>query len=55
MKRKPTRDIPDFSSKRPMKGGNPFLKDAVTKAKPIPQAPKIKPPSTSSKSGRRGS
>ena len=54
MKRKPTRDIPDFSSKKPVKGvKNPFAKDM--KPQSIPVAPRIKPPSTSSKSGRRGS
>jgi hypothetical protein len=54
MKRKSPRGIPDFSSKRgkpqqPGKGGdlNP------TQSAPPPQ-PKVKPPSTSKKSGNRG-
>jgi hypothetical protein len=54
MKRKSPRGIPDFSSKKP--GHNPFNKIEPGKTqKPVATAPKIKPPSTSSKSGRRGS
>ena len=57
MKRKPTRDIPDFSSKRTMKGVNPFQKVDASKQQPKPPsvAPNVKPPSTTSKAGgRRG-
>jgi hypothetical protein len=56
MKRKPTRDIPDFSSKRPMKGQNPFQRGETAKGtKHATPAPRVKPQATSSKSGRRGS
>ena len=55
MKKKSPRGIPDFSSKGPKSLPlDKFLKD---KSQPKPatlNAPKIKPPSTSQKSGRRG-
>lgn len=55
MKKKSPRGIPDFSSKKPI-GRNPFAKaPADDKQRPPVIAPKIKPPSTSSKGGRRGS
>ena len=54
MKRKSPRGIPDFSSKR----GNSKSLDKNAGVKPVqaapPPAPKIKPQSTSSKSGNRG-
>jgi hypothetical protein len=56
MKKKSPRGIPDFSSKKPI-GRNPFAKPAVDdkqQQRPPVIAPKIKPPSTSSKGGRRG-
>jgi hypothetical protein len=56
MKKKSPRGIPDFSSKGPKSG---FLvnRNAVPDQKPqkpATPAPKVKPPATSSKSGRRG-
>lgn len=54
MKKKSPRGIPDFGSKKPSK--LPFTK---TPQGPAPRqafdGPKVKPPSTSSKGGRRGS
>ena len=54
MKRKSPRGIPDFSSKR----GNAKLPDKSAGVKPAqaapPPPPKVKPPSTSMKSGNRG-
>ena len=54
MKRKSPRGIPDFSSKR----GNARPQGKNAGAKPAssapPPAPKVKPQSTSSKSGNRG-
>ena len=54
MKRKSPRGIPDFSSKR----GKDRLADKNAGVKPSqpapPPAPKVKPQSTSSKSGNRG-
>ena len=54
MKRKSPRGIPDFSSKR----GNAKSPGTGPDAKPgksaPPPAPKVKPQSTSSKSGNRG-
>jgi hypothetical protein len=55
MKKKSPRGIPDFSSKKPI-GKNPFVKpteDIQQQPRPV-IAPRIKPPSTSSKGGRRG-
>lgn len=55
MKKKSPRGIPDFSSKGPKSA---FLKRDVPQEKPQKPAniaPKVKPPATSSKSGRRGS
>lgn len=56
MKKKSPRGIPDFSSKGPKSG---FLVNRAAiqeqkPQKPATVAPKIKPPATSSKSGRRG-
>jgi hypothetical protein len=55
MKKKSPRGIPDFSRKPASK--SPFTKITDDKQQPIRPvvAPRIKPPSTSSKSGRRGS
>jgi hypothetical protein len=53
MKKKSPRGIPDFSSKRP----NPaqLLKGERDKpVRPPTPDPKVKPPATSMKSGRRG-
>ena len=53
MKKKSPRGIPDFSSKRP--NAAQLLKNA--KDKPTgaaATAPRVKPPATSAKSGRRG-
>lgn len=55
MKKKSPRGIPDFSSKGPKSG---FMINKVAQEKPArpnTAAPKVKPPATSSKSGRRGS
>jgi len=55
MKKKSPRGIPDFSSKGPKS----LLPDKVLRDKAAPRPgfdqPKIKPPATSQKSGRRGS
>jgi len=55
MKKKSPRGIPDFSSKGPKS----LLPDKVMRDKAAPRPgfdqPKIKPPATSQKSGRRGS
>jgi hypothetical protein len=53
MKRKPSR-VPDFSTRKPGGAkGAPVQKDGE---KPAPVSPRtvVKPPATSSKSGRRG-
>ena len=66
MKKKGARDIPDFSGRKPSKV--PFSKmieqhgahgslpaaDQTQAPKPPAEAPRIKPPATSQKSGRRG-
>jgi hypothetical protein len=55
MKKKSPRGIPDFSSKKPI-SKHPFVKpteDLQQQPRPV-TPPRIKPPSTSSKSGRRG-
>ena len=55
MKKKSPRGIPDFSSKGPKSVPiDKMLRDNKS-SKPNYAAPKIKPPATSSKSGRRGS
>lgn len=51
MKRKHRNQIPDFSRKPKVDRNIP----TDGKAAPPPQAPRVKPPATSSKSGRRGS
>lgn len=55
MKKKSPRGIPDFGAKGPKSG---FLVNKNMPQDPKPMrpnpAPKVKPPSTSSKSGRRG-
>ncbi|HYC51945.1 MAG TPA: hypothetical protein VEB19_12605 [Gemmatimonadaceae bacterium] len=55
MKKKSPRGIPDFGTKGPKSG---FLvnKNLPQDTKPVRPntAPKVKPPATSSKSGRRG-
>ncbi|MEX2180386.1 MAG: hypothetical protein WD801_16845 [Gemmatimonadaceae bacterium] len=53
MKKKSPRGIPDFSSKGP-KSRPPVQLNQDKGARPNYSAPKIKPPATSSKSGRRG-
>ena len=55
MKRKGARDIPDFSSKRKkdLHGTTPAPRQPASA--PMPRERVIKPQSTSSKSGRRGS
>jgi hypothetical protein len=54
MKKKPTRDIPDFSHKQPSKTPRtPETSDSKQSAAQ-PRNPTSKPWSTSSKSGRRG-
>ena len=53
MSRKHRTVVPDFSSHKPqakVPGTNP----KAVSAPPPPPAPKVKPPATSSKSGRRG-
>lgn len=53
MKKKSPRGIPDFSSKGP----RTFSTLKIDKEKPVrppPAQPKVKPPATSMKSGRRG-
>ena len=55
MKKKSPRGIPDFSSKGPKSlAMDRFLKDKGAPKPAALNAPKIKPPSTSQKSGRRG-
>lgn len=56
MKKKSPRGIPDFSSKGPKSGFlvNRDTAQAPKATKPVTTAPKVKPPATSSKSGRRG-
>ena len=67
MKHKGERNIPNFGGRQPSKvplsklqkqqqdaHGSPSL-DQTQAPKPPVEAPRIKPPSTSSKSGRRGS
>jgi len=56
MKKKSPRGIPDFAPKRP--GFGPLSKlplDKGVRPTPPPTPPRVKPPSTSAKSGRRGS
>ena len=56
MKKKGNRSIPDFSRKRPSAPNIPLNQQAPpTHARVAPPAPVVKPHSTSSKSGRRGS
>jgi hypothetical protein len=52
MKKKSQR-VPDFSTKKPLPKGAPVQTEI---APPVPpsRAPSVKPPATSSKSGRRG-
>jgi hypothetical protein len=54
MKKGP-RNIPDFSPKAKPKPGVPADKQAPKKGAPQTAARNVKPPATSSKSGRRGS
>lgn len=58
MKKKSPRGIPDFSSKGPKSlPMSKFMKDQQQQQQQKPvvnNAPNIKPPSTSQKSGRRG-
>jgi hypothetical protein len=54
MKKKSPRGIPDFSQKRPNVPGTPFQKNVGEKPARPPEPPKVKPPATSSKFGRRG-
>jgi len=53
MKRKGSKSIPDFSTKRSsmQKPGTPAEKSV---SPPVPRPPAIKPQATSAKSGRRG-
>ena len=57
MKKKSPRGIPDFSSKGPKSAFllNRDVQQDKQQPKPANVAPKVKPPATSSKSGRRGS
>jgi hypothetical protein len=55
MKKKGNRSIPDFSRKRPAAPQLPDQKQPPGAAPVTPRAPLVKPHSTSSKSGRRGS
>ena len=55
MKNRPNKNIPDFSRKKAMPMAPPGADARVVKPPPPPQgARNIKPQSTSSKSGRRG-
>ena len=56
MKRKPARDIPDFSRKGPKKSdpAHPGGTQPRSGGRAAPPPPRVKPPSTSSKSGQRG-
>ena len=53
MKRKGERNIPDFS-KKPKTPGSAAPPSGGPGAAPPPNRPRPKPPSTSAKSGRRG-
>jgi hypothetical protein len=55
MKKKSPRGIPDFSSKGPKSFQIDKNQGSKPAAKPAFDQPKVKPPSTSQKSGRRGS
>jgi len=53
MKHRGERNIPDFSKKP--KTGHPVMPDPrAANSPPPPRKPQVKPPATSSKSGRRG-
>ena len=56
MKRKSSRDIPDFSRKGPNKSdpAHPGGTQPKSGGRAAPPPPRVKPPSTSSKSGQRG-
>lgn len=60
MKRKPARDIPDFSPKGPKKfpqkhkSPEPEIDSHLNEPKPHSAVPKSKPPATFVKFGRRG-
>lgn len=53
MSKKRRTAVPDFSSKKPAKGPLPAAGAAAPAAPPV-AAPRVKPQSTSAKSGRRG-
>lgn len=56
MKKKGNRNIPDFSRKRPTSPTVPLnQQQPPTPVRAAPPSPIVKPHSTSSKSGRRGS
>jgi hypothetical protein len=55
MKKKGNRSIPDFSRKRPSSPNVPLNQQQPTPVRAAPPSPIVKPHSTSSKSGRRGS
>jgi len=55
MKKKGNRSIPDFSKKRPSSSAVPLNQQQPAHGRATPPAPVVKPHSTSSKSGRRGS
>jgi hypothetical protein len=55
MKKKGNRSIPDFSRKRPSSPAVPSNQQQPTPVRAAPPSPIVKPHSTSSKSGRRGS
>lgn len=54
MKKKGHRDVPDFS-RHPTRGKDTPVSDSAKKPAPVTPRQTIKPPATSSKSGRRGS
>jgi hypothetical protein len=55
MKKKGNRSIPEFSRKRPAAPQVPGQQQYVAAPPVTPRTPVVKPHSTSSKSGRRGS